>query len=210
MYIEYNNQKYIIEVVRKNNKNTYIRVKDNKIVITTHYLATNRYLEKLIKTNYKSITKMIDKSTKKDIDKDIFKLFGKHYQIIYNENINKIQIEDNIIYTKDEKIFNTWLNNYIKQTFTNHLEYNFNLFKEKIPKPTLKIRTMKSRWGVCNTKTHNITLNKELYRYEIECLDYVCIHELSHLIEPNHSKAFWNIVSKYCQNYKEIRKRLRG
>ena len=210
MYLEYNNQKYIIEVVRKNNKNTYIRVKDNKIIITTHYLATNRYLEKLIKTNYNSITKMIDKNIKKEIDKDIFKLFGKQYQIVYTENIKKIQIEDNIIYTKDEKTINNWLNNYIKQTFTNHLEYNYNLFKENIPKPTLKIRAMKTRWGVCNTKTHNITLNKELYRYEIECLDYVCIHELSHLIEANHSKAFWNIVSKYCPNYKEIRKRLRG
>ena len=68
---------------------------------------------------------------------------------------------------------------------------------------------MTTRWGVCNTKTYVITLNKELYNYDIECLDYVCIHELSHLVYPNHSSDFWNVVSEYCPNYKEIRKKLR-
>ena len=43
----------------------------------------------------------------------------------------------------------------------------------------------------------------------LECLDYVIVHELAHLIEPNHSKNFWNIVSKYCSHYKELRKELR-
>ena len=85
----------------------------------------------------------------------------------------------------------------------------YQLFEEKIPIPTLKIRKMTSRWGVCNTKTHHITLNLELIHLNIEYLDYVIVHELSHLIEPNHSRAFWNIVSKYYPNYKQIRKEMR-
>ena len=80
---------------------------------------------------------------------------------------------------------------------------------DNLPKYKLKIRKMKTRWGVCNTSTHNITLNQELYRYDIKCLDYVIVHELSHLIEANHSKKFWNIVEKYYPNYKAIRKQLR-
>ena len=67
---------------------------------------------------------------------------------------------------------------------------------------------MKTRWGVCNIKNHNVTLNSELYKYDIECLDYVIVHELSHFIEANHSKEFWNQVAKYYPNYKEIRKKL--
>ena len=35
------------------------------------------------------------------------------------------------------------------------------------------------------------------------------IHELSHLLYPNHSKDFWRIVEKYCPNYKKLRKQLR-
>ena len=209
MKVNYNNKEYCVEVVRKNNKNTYMRVKDSKIVITTSYFATNRYLEKLLKDNYDSITKMIDKDRERNKDQDKFILFGKYYEIIYDDNIKKIEINNDIIYAKDEKVFNRWLDNYIKMSFTNHLLYCYELYEEKIPKPTLKIRSMKTRWGVCNIKTYSITLNKELYRYNIECLDYVCVHELAHLIEPNHSKNFWQVVSKYCPNYKEIRKKLR-
>ena len=84
------------------------------------------------------------------------------------------------------------------------------MFEESILLPNLKIRKMKTRWGVCNIKTNNITLNFYLSRYNIECLDYVIIHELAHLLEANHSKKFWNIVSKYCSNYKDIRKKLRS
>ena len=83
------------------------------------------------------------------------------------------------------------------------------MFEEKIPVPNLKIRKMTSRWGVCNTKNHNVTLNYYLSRYDIKCLDYVVVHELSHFIHPNHSKNFWNLVSKYCPNYKECRRMLK-
>ncbi len=68
---------------------------------------------------------------------------------------------------------------------------------------------MKTRWGVCNKKDIVITLNSELIRYDISKLDYVIIHELSHFIHFNHSKSFWNLVSKYCPNYKQIKKELK-
>ena len=45
---------YNIEVIRKNNKNTYIRVKNNTVIVTTNYLTTNRQIEKLIKDNINS------------------------------------------------------------------------------------------------------------------------------------------------------------
>ena len=69
---------------------------------------------------------------------------------------------------------------------------------------------MTSRWGVCNLKNKNITLNLDLLKYDIVCLDYVIVHELSHFIYPNHSSNFWQLVSKYCPNYKEIRKKLKS
>ena len=69
---------------------------------------------------------------------------------------------------------------------------------------------MSTRWGVCNKKTKTITLNSELVKYNIDKLDYVIIHELSHFIYFNHSKSFWNQVGKYCPNYKQIRKDLKS
>ena len=87
--------------------------------------------------------------------------------------------------------------------------YWYNKFEEKIPKPNLKIRTMKTRWGVCNRKSKTITLNTRLLEYDISCLDYVIVHELSHFIHPNHSSEFWNLVGKYYPKYKECRKMLK-
>ena len=93
--------------------------------------------------------------------------------------------------------------------FSERLKYNYDLFEENIPFPSLRIRKMKTRWGVCNVKTKTVTLNSLLLKYEIDKLDYVIIHELSHLIYANHSKDFWNLVSKYCPKYKEMRKALK-
>ena len=209
MVFKYNDKEYEIVIVRKNNKNTYIRVKEDKIYVTTNYFTTKGAIKKLIDDNYNSIIKMIDKVNKRKINENLFYLFGKHYDIIYNK-IDSVKIVDDKIYVKDESTFNKWFNSYIRTTYSNHLEYWYNIFEEEIPIPNLKIRKMKTRWGVCNTKNHNVTLNLELCRYNIECLDYVIVHELSHFIEANHSKKFWAVVEKYYPNYKTVRKSLRA
>ena len=60
-----------------------------------------------------------------------------------------------------------------------------------------------------NRVKHSVTLNSELIKYNIRCLDYVIVHELSHVIHFDHSKNFWSLVSKYCNNYKAIKKELK-
>lgn len=201
-----NNKEYPIEIIRKNNKNTYLRVKDSKIIVTTNYLTSLTTINKLIKNNTTFINKQL---TKEDLKKEdtIFKLFGNSYDIIYG--FKDTEIENNKIYTKDLKTLNKYLTKYITNIYNERLDYYYHLFEENIPIPNLKIRKMTSRWGVCNIKNHNVTLNLELSKYNIECLNYVIVHELSHFIHPNHSKDFWLLVSKYYPNYKEIRKHLR-
>ena len=209
MELNYKNKNYEINIIKKNNKHTYIRVTNGKIIITTNYFASKRYINNLIKESYSDITKMIDKYEEQNKQNEKILIFGKEYNLIYDKQIKEIKIIDNNIYVKDEKQINKYLDKLMKETFIKHLYDNYEKYKENIPKPTLRLRDMKTRWGVCNTKTKVITLNKKLIRYDIECLDYVCIHELSHLIEANHSRKFWNIVEKYMPNYKEIRKKLK-
>lgn len=203
----YKNKYYQIVIIRKNNKNTYLRVKDNKIVVTTNYLVSNSKVEKLVRDNSSFINQNIDRETVKKKDTS-FKLFGNNYDIIYG--FPSTEIEDNKIYTKDDKTFSNCLSKYIRNIYEERLNYWYNIFEENIPVPNLKIRKMTSRWGVCNIKNHNVTLNSELSKYNIECLDYVIVHELSHFIFPNHSKDFWCQVSKYYPRYKEVRKYLKN
>ena len=212
MIYDYNGDCYPIEIVRKNNKNTYIRFKGEKVVVTTGYFTRDREILKLIEGNRLSIDRMIAKARKKEEQeqKNDFYLFGKKYVVEYSELVDKIEVLEDKIFVSSEKVFNKFLDDYIKRVFAKHLEYYYDRYEEQLPSYNLKIRKMKSRWGVCNIVKKNITLNYELYKYDIECLDYVIVHELAHFIEPNHSKNFWEVVKKYCPDYKRIRKSLRS
>ena len=86
---------------------------------------------------------------------------------------------------------------------------NYDKFTKKIPYPSLKIRKMTSRWGVCNIRTHEITLNLELIKRDVSYLDYVIIHEMSHLIHGDHSAAFWKLVGDNMPNYKKYREEMK-
>ena len=202
---------YLCNVVveKKNNKNTYIRIKENNtILITTNYLTTKRMINKLIEDNKSFILKNIKRLEKIEEKKDKFLLLGIEYNIIIMDNKN-VEIIGNNIYTPSLKKLDSWLNKEMKNLYLKRLDYYYELFEENIPYPILTIRKMTSRWGVCNRRLNRVTLNSELIRYSIDKLDYVIVHELSHFIHFNHSKDFWKLVSKYCPDYKKIRKELK-
>ena len=202
-------QEYDVIVEKKNNKNTYIRVKDDLTIhITTNYLVTNKYIMKLLDNNYDYLKKNLERQKLKQEKSKLFYYLGQVYDIIIID-INKIEIIDHRIYVKSIDALNRWLKKETKRIFSERLAIIYNEFEEDIPYPNLRIRKMKTRWGVCNKQNKTITLNSELIKYSLDKLDYVIIHELSHFIHFNHSKSFWKLVSKYCPRYKEIRKELR-
>ena len=200
---------YDVIVEKKNNKNTYIRVNDDLTIhVTTSYFTSNRFIEKLLNENYDYLKKIIDKKTIKNEDTRINYL-GNKYELIFCNVFNNIEFDNDKIYSKDISMYNKWLKKEILNLYKERLDYFYNLFEEKIPYPKLKIRSMKTRWGVCNKKDNSVTLNSRLIEYSIDKLDYVIIHELSHFIHFNHSNSFWTLVSKYEPNYKKIRKDLK-
>lgn len=208
--MQYKVEEYLCEVhiEKKNNKNTYIRVKDDlNIYVTTNYLVSNKQIVKLLDNNYDFLLNMLNQKKTKNEKQELFYYLGKKYDIIYLDG--KIEIYDDRIYVKDRETLDRWYKKQIKQIFNERLEYNYKLFIENIPYPNLRLRKMKTRWGVCNRKTNTVTLNTELIKYDITKLDYVIIHELSHFLHFNHSSSFWKQVEKYCPNYKKIRKELK-
>ena len=206
MKYEIENTLYNVIIKRKSNKNTYIRVDENKnIIVTTNYLVTTNKIKQILDNNINFLKKNLAKEKKEG-----FYLMGKKYDIIIDEKIKNIEIDENTIKVKDEKKLNNWYKKEISRIFKEHLDFYYNKFEENIPYPTLKIRAMKTRWGVCNRKIKSVTLNLNLVKYDSTCLDYVIVHELSHFVHFNHSKAFWNIVEKYYPNYKEIEKKLKN
>lgn len=210
MKYKIDNEEYLVSIIKKNNKNTYIRVTDDlTILITTNHFTTKKMILKLLKNNENVIKKMILQRKKQQEKNEKFWYLGKSYDIIVVPSWKNIEIDENKIYIPNEKQFNLFLKKQLKKIFEERLEYQYSRFKEQIPYPKLKIRTMKTRWGVCNKRDNSITLNSKLLEYSYEEIDYVIIHELSHFIHFNHSKQFWSTVENYCPNYKIIRKHLK-
>ena len=71
-----------------------------------------------------------------------------------------------------------------------------------------RIRNMKTKWGTCNVVDKRIWLSLNLAKKDPQCLEYVIVHELTHLHEPNHGKAFWARMDVYFPEWREVRKRL--
>ena len=72
----------------------------------------------------------------------------------------------------------------------------------------IKVRNYKTRWGSCDNKGR-LTFNFHLIKAPHEIVDYVVIHELCHMLQPNHSKFFWNEVARFDPSFKNHKKWLK-
>ena len=72
----------------------------------------------------------------------------------------------------------------------------------------ITVKNYISKWGSC-TANNKISYNWRIIMAPNHIIDYLIIHELSHIIEPNHSKNFWHQVGKYCEDFPKKRKWLR-
>lgn len=70
------------------------------------------------------------------------------------------------------------------------------------------VKPMTASWGRCISNKH-ISINYKVIAFDRECISYVCLHELCHLVYMNHSKEFWALVSRYCPDYKQIQNRMK-
>ena len=76
-------------------------------------------------------------------------------------------------------------------------------------KPTIKVRDMTSRWGVCCMSKRQITFALQLYNMPPAAQIYVVVHEYCHFLQPNHSPAFWAEVEKLLPDWKARRELLK-
>ncbi len=207
--MQFNNE-YDVVIERKNNKNTYIRVKEDlKIYVYTNKGTKDKDIVKLIEKNREFINNMLEKQIDKNhmIDKHYF--LGKEIDVIVLSTQTKPEVYNNKLYIRDKTKLDKYYKDISYPIFKERLDIIHSMFEETIPYPKLKLRKMTSRWGVCNRKDLSITLNTELIKKEIKYIDYVIIHELCHFLCFDHSADFWKYVEKYCKDYKTIRKEMK-
>lgn len=217
-----------IEIKKKKIKNFNLRVLSNGVV--TCSVPDNVEEKDVMAFLYKKSSWIIQKVEKykklqnvKSID--ILKnggsvqLLGRHYRINIKQSQNfYIEFDDLTIniYSKDKEnleVIQQEYNSYIKQKmytfFSDVLDRLYPVVRSyHIAKPALKIRKMQSCWGNCNRSKQIITMNEFLYKASPLCIEYIVLHELSHLIYPYHDKNFYNFIELHMPDWKERKKLL--
>ncbi len=78
----------------------------------------------------------------------------------------------------------------------------------QVPVEKVFVRRMKTKWGSCNVRACTIRLNTELAKYTPECLEYVTVHEMVHILEPSHGPRFVAFMNQFMPDWKRIKKEL--
>ncbi|MDD6272872.1 MAG: DUF45 domain-containing protein [bacterium] len=209
MEIQLGNKIFNVYIVRKNNKNMYLRVKEDGIHISCNYFVTKSMITSFIKSNEDAIIEASNRLEVKSKKKEEFYYLGNKYDVIILNTVSKIEFSNDKVFVKNKTYLDTFLKNEAKRIFNDRVEVCYNLFEERIPYPDILIGKMTRKWGYCNKAKKLIKLNFELIKYSINEIDYVIIHELCHFLEFNHSKKFWYYVKKYKPDYKEAQKVLK-
>lgn len=70
------------------------------------------------------------------------------------------------------------------------------------------VKRMKTKWGSCNHRTKRVWVNLELAKKPLECVEYIVVHELVHLLEPNHGNRFISLMDKHLPDWRQRRRLL--
>jgi len=185
-------QKEILyEIHKKSKKNIILRItEDGKAKLSIPKYSPYRVGEDLIRINFDKI--YIKVNERKKIYRE--KQDSSHIKILGKDIEKKSEKSGDILLRFAKKEYNELLNKWIP--------------KIGISPARVKIKDMKSAWGICYSNK-NITLNLKLIQMDIKIVEYVIVHELCHLHHMNHSKDFWNLVESHLPDFKVERARLK-
>lgn len=199
----YKDEEFKVEITRKRMKNIRYRLVENTFKISAPYLATqasikrglDRFVEQLIKSR-KPLS----------VGDNFIYIFGYKYPFNQDGGI--------VVFSNGQKLKYSSLDDFekkMKKLFLNIVTSRVRYFEHLMQlKPhNVKVRKMTSRYGSNSKYTHTVTFALKLYSYSIDIIDSIVVHELSHTVVFNHSKAFYDVVYKYCPNYESLHRKLR-
>lgn len=194
--------------------------RDRSVVIHAPLKTSTEIIHKLVEKKKFLLYRKINGSNKYPVPKpykefisgESILFLGRNYKLqIVNDTFEGIVFDNVFLISKSNRLnANNLLRDfYINQAeeklvpriirFANRLGVDYN---------KISILNLKYRWGSCTPK-HNLNFNWRIIMAPINVIDYIIVHELTHLLEPNHSKEFWNIVSVQLPNFKTAKEWLK-
>ena len=158
--------------------------------------------------------------SKELVSGESFPYLGRHYRLKIQEGHQvgvslsggylKATIRPNEQGEQREARIQQYLHNWYRSRALEHLKEKANRYAQQIgvSPAGVSVRNFRSRWGSCDKKGQ-VVFNWNIIKAPHSIVDYVVIHELCHLIQPNHSKDFWQLVGRHDAAYSEHRQWLK-
>jgi predicted metal-dependent hydrolase len=216
-----------IEVCKKDIKNMHLYVKPPKgnVTVSAPLAMSDEAIERFVRTKASWIKKQVAKfdnqsrqSEREYVSGETLYVWGKKYYL-QTEYGNK----NSLMLSGDKAILTVRKESTPEQREAFTREWYRGLLKTEIARllPQWEKNTglkstgwqtkyMTTRWGTCNTKTGKIWLNLQLAKKTPECLEYVILHELVHLVEKTHNQRFVSLMDKYMPMWREVKATLNG
>ncbi|MBT3938753.1 MAG: M48 family metallopeptidase [Pelagibacterales bacterium] len=198
-------------------------VKNQELLISVPKFISNKEIDRLILSKINWINKKLSSEklntpliAKSFVNGEKLMFFGKNYSLKLEEScftnivldLNNIIVSSMDINNQD-KVKNIIRNWYIVESKKYLIKTN-SYYEKLIGVSTRKLLfgEYKSKWGSCNSQKR-VSYDWRIIMAPIEVIHYLVIHELCHIIHPNHSQYFWMLVEKYMKDYKLHKKWLK-
>lgn len=203
----------------------YVKPPNGKVKISAPLTMSDEAIERFIRTRVSWIKKQIIKfdnqlrqTEREYVSGETMYVWGKQYylQTSYgNKNILILSGDKADLTVRKESTVKQ-RDNFVNEWYREQLKTEISRILPKWEKKTglnakkWQTKYMTTRWGTCNKKSGNIWLNLQLAKKTPECLEYVILHELIHLVEKTHNKLFISLMDKYMPMWREVKATLNG
>lgn len=217
-----------VSVSKKNIKNMHLYVKppDGRVVVSAPDGLSDESIELFVRTKIGWIRRQQEKFEKQPrqtareyVSGEALYVWGRQYYLVVNYSSKG----NSLVLDGDRAILTVRAESTIEQRERYVNEWYRAILKEEVERVLPKweritglhpsswqTKNMSTRWGTCNVSSKKIWLNLQLAKKTPECLEYVIVHELSHLVEKSHNERFVSLMDEYLPNWREIRKSLNG
>lgn len=217
-----------VEVIRKKMKNLRLVVKppNGDVHVSVPLRAKNADIHSFVSSNVEWIKEQQNRISKAEypakkhyLDGEIHRYWGvdKTLHLILSNNLKSTYPKgvvvdgDNMYLYATKKSSELQRQKLLDAFYRRELEKKIPLFVEKyqtvlgVSVNEWRIKSMKTRWGSCNITAKRIWLNLALACYPDQCLEYVVVHELAHLLERYHNRRFWQIVESCYPTWQDAK-----
>lgn len=215
-----------IDVQKKNIKNMHLQVKppDGHVVISAPLSVDDKAIEAYARTQLGFIKRAIAQfqeqpraSRRQYVSGETMYIWGKQYFLVFKPDNQKNSFEiqnQNIVLSMSVKSTVKQRDAYVKEEYRKILKEEI---EKRLPKweaqtglkcDSWQTKYMVTKWGACSTGKKKLWFNLQLAQKPYACLDYIILHELTHLITRKHDATFIAHMDKCMPNWREIRKEL--